>query len=368
MNGPTFEAELIRDSARRLFASDYGLGFIRQHNDEPEKHGRKLLSLIREMGWQALTVPEELGGVGYGFNELCALLQEHGFAAMPPLFFSNHVAPVLCIAALPDSERKSGLLRNIAAGACIPCVAADSATQHTFVNGNPVTAVASDDGFTLSGSVGNLVSAGFATHLFVPAKCQKHTIFLTIDAGDASLELTPRYDKTFGNTHELTFMQTHVPRDSVICEDAGDALGNAYRLCAVAKSAELIGGAERAMQFAVEHISTRKQFGKLLAEFQAVQHQAADMFKSIEVAKLFLREAVELIDGGQASEMSAHNCKAWANEANFLATKTSHQLMGGTGYMVETDLHLLTLHGLRNEYEFGSTEHHREMIATLLGL
>lgn len=368
MDHPSYEAELIRDSARRLFASDYDLGFIRRLNEEPEALGRKLLDLIREMGWQALIVPEENGGIGCGLEELCALLQEHGFAAMPPLFFANHVAPALCLSTLPQSEKRTGLMKSIAEGRCIPCMSANSATLQAFSGSNTVEAEAVDEGYALSGSVGNLIGAGFADTFLVPARVQDRTLFVSIDATDTSLKLTPHYDKSFGRTHELVLDHAIAGNQSVICEDAAHALSRAYLLCAIAKSAELIGGAERAMQFVVAHISTRKQFGKLLAEFQAVQHQAADMFKSIEVAKLFLREAVERVESGQPFEMAAHNCKAWSNEANFQAGKTSHQLMGGTGYMMETDLHLLTLHGLRNGYEFGSTDHHKDLIATLLGL
>jgi alkylation response protein AidB-like acyl-CoA dehydrogenase len=327
-----------------------------------------LLALIQEMGWHALIVPEENGGVGYGLAELCGLLQEHGFAAMPPLFFANHVAPVLCLSVLPECEKKTELMGGIAEGLCIPCMSANSSTVQAFSESNPVQAEAVDGGYALSGSVSNLVSAGFANTFFVPARIQDHTLFVAVDTADPSLKLTSHYDKSFGQTHELVLNHTFAGKQSVICEDAGYALSQAYLLCAIAKSAELIGGAERAMRFAVEHISSRKQFGKLLAEFQAVQHQAADMFKSIEVAKLFLREVVVLVDGEQPFEMAAHNCKAWSNEANFLASKTSHQLMGGTGYMMETDLHLLTLHGLRNGYEFGSTDHHKNLIAGLLGL
>ncbi len=368
MQSPSYEAELIRDGAKRLFASGYDLGFVRSLSQEPEKQGRKLLTLIQEMGWQALIVPEENGGVGYGFNELCGLLQEHGFAAMPPLFFANYVVPVLCLNALPGGGRKAELLTSIAGGQRIPCVSANSATVQTFSSANPIQAEASDEGFVLSGTVTNVVGAGFATLFLVPAIVEDRAVFMAIDAGDSSLMLTPHYDKSFGQTHALAFEHARVGKSAVISEDAGTALAQAWRMCAIAKSAELIGGAERAMQFAVAHISTRKQFGKLLAEFQAVQHQAADMYKSIEVAKLFLREAVELIDAGQPFEMAAHSCKAWSNRANFQATKTSHQLMGGTGYMMETDLHLLTLQGLRNGYEFGSTEHHEDWVATLLGL
>jgi len=368
VNSPAYETELIRDSARRLFASDYDLGFIRQFTEEPQKHGQKIFTLIQEMGWQALIVPETLGGVGYGLNELCVLLQEHGFAAMPPLFFADFVAPLLCLGALPEGAQKSELMTRIADGECIPCVAAQSTTLEEFSNPAFVRADAADGGYTISGSVNFLVGAGFATTFLVPVINGERTLFMVVDAADPSLELIPHCDKSFGQTHRLTFNGSLSGEHQVICEDAREALAQAYRMCAIAKSAELIGGSERAMQFAVEHISTRKQFGKFLAEFQAVQHQAADMFKSIEVAKLFLREAIELIDSDQPFAMAAHSCKAWANRACLQAAKTSHQLMGGTGYMMETDLHLLTLQGLRNTYEFGSTDHHNEMIATLLGL
>jgi len=88
------------------------------------------------------------------------------------------------------------------------------------------------------------------------------------------------------------------------------------------------------------------------------------MYRALDVAELFLNGAIDQCGHGSPME-SASCCKAWTNDAACQASATSHQLMGGTGYMQETDLQLLTSLVLRGQYDFGSADYHREVMADL---
>ncbi len=364
----TSEAELIQDGARRLIASEYDLTFVRNLESDRDESLRRLLTTVKEMGWPSLIIGEDHDGMGLGFTELCGLLYEHGRGALPSLFFSNYVLPALCLNSAPECKRSSELLRDIAAGERVANVVADTTSLQSFANGSAISATAATDGYRLDGKVDFLTNAEYADVFLIPANAGNRCMLFAVNADDKTLDLGSRADRCFGHTNSLAFDGTFVEEDAVILLDVETTLASTFLLASVAKAAELTGGAERALQFAVEHITARTQFGKKLAEFQAVQHQAADAFKAISVAKLFLTAAAEEIDSRQPVPETVHSCKAFANRASFLATKTGHQLMGGTGYMMETDLHLLTLHGLRNMYEFGSEDDHKEQLAQLLQL
>lgn len=369
MSNDSYDTELITESAQKLFSREFGLEFIRRYQETGEAEKKSLIRQCLEMGWQGLIIDETAGGVGFGLEALCALLEELGKAAFPTLYFSHFVAPPLLLNKLGSTELRTSLLAAMAVGEQLPVVAADSSSMESFCGENGIRASKTNEGFELSGQVDFLCDLDSATVLLVPALTAEGSMVLHAIAPDLEgVEIAPRPDKSYGSTFTLDLNKVQVDSGCLLELNSRIPLQQTYRLCAVAKSAEMIGGAERAMKIALEYVMVRKQFGKLLAEFQAVQHQAADMYKVVDIARLFVKDALEQLDGGDEPDLLAHYCKSWANDACFEACSTSHQLMGGTGYMTETDLQLLSAQVLRNQYEFGSSDYHREIVGKSLGL
>lgn len=357
--------ELITASAAKLFEKEYGLGYIRDFRHSGQRNKAPLLRLCQEMGWHGLIVDEACGGVGLELDSLCALLQELGRAAFPTLYFSHFVAPLLTLEALPASPEKQQMLESVAQGESIPVMATNTSTADSFSGVTTYRVEGSASGDAMHGSASSVCDVDSATVLLVPVPCGDGQVkVLATDKNLAGIDITERMDHAYGRTFSITFSSVRAADATPLGVLPQSSLQDVYSRCAIAQSAVLIGNAQRAMAFALAHIVVRKQFGKLLAEFQAVQHQAADMYRAVDVAQLFLREAIEQRSGDGLLE-SASCCKAWTNDAAFQAGATSHQLMGGTGYMQETDLQLLTSMALRGQYEFGSSDYHREILATL---
>jgi 3-oxocholest-4-en-26-oyl-CoA dehydrogenase beta subunit len=357
--------ELITASAGKLFEREFDLAYMRAFRASDQRDKAPLLRLCRDMGWHGLIIDEVYGGFGFELDVLCGLLHELGRAGFPTLYFSHFVAPLLVLDALTASEGKRRMLESIARGGAIPVMSTNTSAAETFSGVAAYRLEGDAVGQTICGSADFVCDVDSATVLLCPAlRNDDQVVLFAVDKKQPGLDLSERVDHTYGRTFSIT-------HDRVAAADATylgvlnqSALQRAYYLCAIAQSAVLIGNAQRAMSFALAHIVVRKQFGKFLAEFQAVQHQAADMYRALDVAQLFLREALEHRQDDRLVE-SASCCKAWTNDAAFQASATSHQLMGGTGYMQETDLQLLTSLTLRGQYEFGSADYHREVIATL---
>ena len=356
--------ELITESARKLFDREFDLGFMRKYRAQPDTE--RLVRLCQEMGWHGLVIREAQGGFGYELDALCALLQELGRAAFPGLYFSHFVSPVLLLDALVDSPAANRAAEAIADCSVIPVVATGTSTVEAFAGVDSFRQDEGTDGARITGRAGSVCDADSANVLFVPALRQDGAIALhAIEKGRSGVSISEQVDDAYGRTFSVGCNDVAVGTDSLLGVLTQSSLRRVYGRCAIAQSATLIGNAQRALAFALEHIMVRKQFGKLLAEFQAVQHQAADMYRVVDVAQLFLAEAIERSGGDSLLEVASW-CKAWANDAACQASATSHQLMGGTGYMQETDLHLLTTLALRGQYEFGSADYHREIIADLV--
>ncbi len=357
--------ELITSSAARLFEKDFDLAYMRRFRAAGQRQSGPLLGLCREMGWHGLIIDESCGGFGFKLDALCALLQELGRAGFPTLYFSHFVAPLLALDALPESPEKQGMLEEIAGGDASPVMATNTSTAESFsgVGAYRVERVATGD--AISGRAHFVCDVDSATVLLVPVlRSADEVALFAVGRDRLGIELVEHLDHTYGRTFSINLDHVRIAETTLLGVLPRASWRDVYCRCAIAQAAALIGNAQRAMEFALAHIVVRKQFGKFLAEFQAVQHQAADMYRALDVAQLFLREACDQLDGEGLREI-ASCCKAWTNDAAFQTGATSHQLMGGTGYMQETDLQLLTSMALRGQYEFGSSDYHREVIASL---
>lgn len=357
-------SDLIIESARRYFERDYDLGFMRRWRASAEPDRAGLVRLCQETGWHALIVDEADGGFGYPLETLCALSEELGRAAFPSLYLSHFAVPALLVGALDDTPGRRAFLSAVARGELVPGLANPSSTMETF---SGVPAFASGEvgqGYVVNGSTDFVCDLDSANLLLLPARGQDGSICVfAVPKARPGVVLVPRADQMLGTTHSVTCRDVSLEPDALLGRLAPEGMRRVYASCAVVQSARILGAAKRAMAFAISHVMMRKQFGKLLAEFQAVQHQAAEMYEAADVAGLLLREAIDRCAQGDGLA-SASVCKAWVNDAGFRICATSHQLMGGTGYMQETDLHLLTDLVLRAQYEFGSADYHRELIAS----
>lgn len=357
--------ELITASAGKLFEKDFDLGFMRRYRAAETPDKDRLLRLCQEMGWHGLVIGEEQGGFGFQLDALCALLKELGRAAFPRLYFSHFVAPVLVLDGLVESPAVKRALEAIADCRLIPVMATDSSTAETFSGVGSFRLEENAHGASISGQAQFICDVDSANVLFVPAPRDDGLISLhAIEKDRSGVRIGEQVDHVYGKTFSVSCTNVQAGVDSQLGVLPRSAFRDVYSRCAIAQSAVLIGNAQRAMAFALEHVMVRKQFGKLLAEFQAVQHQAADMYRAVDVAQLFLDEAMDQCRGDSLLEL-ASCCKAWTNDAACQASATSHQLMGGTGYMQETDLQLLTSLVLRGQYDFGSADYHREVVADL---
>jgi alkylation response protein AidB-like acyl-CoA dehydrogenase len=328
----TDDQRLIQRTARDFLASSYPPAEVRRlAYDSPRGFSDDGWARICELGWPALLIAEEHGGLGLGVVELAVVQEELGAALAPSPFLSTVVAAALIADAGSDDQR-ARWLPALAAGEARGAVA-------TLRDDGAWTAVPDADGADVV-----VVREGEGWALAQEASAD------ALDALDSTRRLWRV--QAAGGLEAL-------PGDGA---RAGD-------IAAVAVAAESVGVARRAMDMAVQYAKEREQFGRPIGAYLAVSHACAQMLLEVEGARSTSLYAAWALDHEpESGPLAASMAKAYASDAGWRVPAASMQLHGGIGFTWEHDLHLWLKRGKANAYLWGDAREHRARVAKRIGL
>jgi len=346
--------EFLRDSARKFFAGECPISEVRRLMETDTAFDVTLWAKLVEQGYAGIIFPEELGGVGLGIVELVLLMEETGRALLPGPFFSTVVMAGSLLDALANKDQKKKYLAPICQGDARATVAFferdgtwDFADVHlTAINGK------------LSGEKLFVPDAAVADWIIVVAR---NGVFL-VDSKAAGIRVEPMYGM------DLTRKLYSVRLDDVPGEKLGEtaALPRPRGIATVALAAEMVGGMQRTLDITVEYAKTRKQFGKPIGTFQAVQHQCADMYLETESARSAVYYAAWALQHHAPDAAAAVSiAKLYASDSSRTVGNRGIQVHGGMGFTWENDLHLYYRRAKASETAFGDATFHRERLARL---
>ena len=347
--------KLLRDNARKFFATECPMAEVRRLMETETAFDAVLWAKLAEQGYNGCIFSEEYGGVGLGKGELILLMEEAGRALLPGPFFSTVAlaGPVIDAVASPDQKKK--YLGAICAGEARSTVAIfeDAAAwdparfQVTVVNGK------------LSGEKRFVTDAAAADWIVVAAS---NGVFL-VDPKASGVEISPMSGMDL--TRKLyTMHMNHTP-----AEKLGDVAGlaGALDIATAALAGEMAGGMQRTLEMTVEYAKTRKQFGKPIGSFQAVQHQCADMYLETESSRSAAYYAAwALEEKAPDAAVAVSIAKMYASDASRTVGNRGIQVQGGMGFTWENDVHLYYRRAKASETAFGDATFHRERIARLV--
>jgi alkylation response protein AidB-like acyl-CoA dehydrogenase len=337
----------LRDGARELLDGLAPPTRVRSVVDAGGGIDDGLWKAMVEQGWTALEVPEDSGGLGLGAVEVAVLLEEVGRHVAPAPFLST----LLAWGALARGGRADWADR-LASGEAIGCIAwSRPGRGGVAAVGDRLTGRSDPVPFAPSADVAVVVAeSDDGAALFV----------VELDARER-----PRREPAMDMTRELGWLRfDDTPAERV----GGDVDVNALldRGAAFA-SVEMLGGASRAMDMAVEYARDRVQFGRPIGSFQAVKHRCADMLVDVEGMRSTAYWAAWCI-GAQHEDASvaASTAKVWCSDASKRVMASSLQVHGGIGFTWEHDLHLFLKRAQLDQVSFGDAGFHRQRIADLL--
>jgi alkylation response protein AidB-like acyl-CoA dehydrogenase len=353
--GLTESQEFLKDSARKFFAGECPSTEVRRLMETDTAYDAALWSKLTDQGYTGIIFPEEYGGVGLGKVELMLLMEEAGRALLPGPFFSTVVLAGSVLEAVSTPANKKKYLAPICQGEARATVAILEASA----SWNPRSVQLSAANGKLTGDKLFVPDAAIADFLVVVAR---NGVFVA-DSKARGVKITPM------SAMDLTRKLYAVEFSNTPVEEIGAAkdLPRAFDVATAALAAELVGGMQRTLEITVEYAKTRKQFGKPIGMFQAVQHQCADMYLETESARSAVYYAGWALEENSPDAANAVSiAKMYASDAGRTVGNRGIQIHGGMGFTWENDLHLYYRRAKASETAFGDATFHRERIASMV--
>ena len=355
------DQEDIREVARRYLGSEYDSDSVREIIATEEGFDERRWREVSELGWPAIALPEEHGGMGFSSIERCLLLEEMGRFLLPSPFLSSAVLAADVVAFAAGADARASLLPAIGEGTARATLAGP---RWLRLQADPGAVRAAADG-ALSGDAGLTLDAQTADTLIVIADVDGETGLFVVDpdAAGVTREPAPTVDPT-RRLARVTFDSTAAERI-----DDGDgtaaALEHAVDRATVALAAEMAGTAQRCVEMTVDYARDREQFGAPIGSFQAVKHRCADMSVEADAAREAVYFAADVIESGDLDNLpvAASTAKIAASEALVAVSAATIQLHGGIGYTWEHDAHLFYKRALLSARMLGTAAEHRDRLA-----
>ena len=369
----TDDQKMLQETAAGFLADEGGPAKQLRHWRDTgctDGYGTELWKKFAELGLTGICIPEDQGGLGLGSVEAALVLEEIGRNLTPSPFLTTAVAGARAIEGTAHAER---LYPGILAGESVLALAVDESRGHSPEK-TGLSAERRGNGFVLNGAKQFVVHGNSADVILTVARTSGSpgdrdglTLF-AVPKGAAEVDSVTLADGS--KAARIKFDNVELDADAVVSEvDNGwTPLARALNAGRAGAAAELVGVAAGASTMTVDYLKQRKQFGKLIGEFQALQHRAAHLYGEIEIARAAALKAAELIDSGDdRAELAVAVAKAKAADVASLAVREGVQMHGGIGMTDEHDIGLYLKREVVLSELFGDVYYHRNKVAELSG-
>jgi alkylation response protein AidB-like acyl-CoA dehydrogenase len=369
------EQEMLRRSTREFLAKECSSKVVRKLMESADAHDPALWKKMAGLGWTALGIPEEYGGVGT-FLDLVVVLEEGGRSLLPGPFFATMGLAVPALIEAGTEAQKKEALTAIAEGNARATLAFTEPPGRWDAGGVTLTAKPIGGGWRLDGVKLFVPDAAGADYTVVAARTRgegEEGISLFLVKGKPkgmtvtelqTLDMTRRWN-------EVRFEGVVLGADALMGaqDKAWPALKRALEWATAALCAEMIGGAQKVLEESTEYAKTRHQFGKPIGIYQAVSHKLADMLVLSESGRSATYYAAWAVEADAADRSLASSmAKAYVSDAYRKVAGDGIQVHGGIGFTWEHDMHLYFKRAKASEVTLGDATYHRELVAQALDL
>ena len=369
------EQEMLRRSAREFLAKECGPKVVRKLMESADGYDEALWKKIAGLGWTALGIPEQYGGVGT-FLDLVVVLEEAGRALLPGPFFSTMSLAVPALIEAGTEAQKKKVLGAIADGSARATLALTEPSGRWDASGIELAARHKSGGWELNGVKTFVPDAGVADFIVVAARTRGEgeegvTLFL-VEHQAKGVEVKPL--ETLDQTrrwYEVRLEGVELGGDAVMGapDKVWPPLKRALEWATAALCAEMVGGVQKVLETSTEYAKTRHQFGKPIGIYQAVSHKLADMLVLSESGRSATYYAAWAVDADAPDRALASSmAKAYVSDAYRKVAGDGIQVHGGIGFTWEHDMHLYFKRAKSSEVTLGDATYHRELVAQALDL
>lgn len=369
------QQQMLKKTARDFLVSECPKSLVRQMEVDESGYSIDLWRKMAALGWLGLAIPKKYGGEGGSFLDLAVLLEETGKACLPGPFFSTVVLGVATVLEAGDEGQKKDILPKVAQGDMVLTLALAEQVAQYDPGSISVGAIAEGNGYVVNGTKLFVPDAHVADYMICVAKTkdssrgQGISLFL-VDGRSQSIICTPLQAIAGDKQYEVAFNQVKVPSNSLLgrLHKGWPYVEKVLQVAAVAKCAEMIGGAKQVLEMTISYAKERVQFERHIGSFQAIQHHCANMVVGLDGARLITYQAAWMLSQGLSCTREVSMAKAWVSDVYRRITALGHQVHAGVGFIVDHDMPLYFRRAKGAEVAFGDAVFHREVVAQELGL
>lgn len=373
----TVEQEMIKKTIRDFADEVVAPGAIER--DRTKQFPLEIFKQLAEMGIMGLPFPEEYGGGGADTISFAIVVEELSrVCASTGITYSAHIslggAPLYLFG---TEKQKQTYLTPICTGESLGAFGLTEPNAGSDAGGTKTTAIEENGEFVINGNKCFITNASFAKHLALTAVTgerngKKEISAIIVPTNSPGFSVLDRYEKmglNASNTTELVLEDVRVPVENLLGKR-----GEGFKQFLITLDggrigigAMAVGIAQGAFDKALAYSKERKQFGKSISSFQAIQFKLADMALKIELARNMVYKAAWLKDQGRPFSKEAAMCKLYASEICMEVTSQAVQIHGGYGYIKEFQVERMMRDAKLLEIGEGTSEVQRMVISRIIG-
>ncbi|MCB1742467.1 MAG: acyl-CoA dehydrogenase family protein [Gammaproteobacteria bacterium] len=366
------EQSLLQQSVARFLERGYSFDARRKLVQSELGFSKDNWAQFAELGWLAVSLPEDVGGLGGGPLENMVVCEGFGRSLVLEPFISTAVLAARAVALADNAELRGEMLERIAGGQLLVSLAFAEAGSRYDLHHVETRASAAGNGYALSGGKIAVLDAPSADKLIVAARLsggvrdEAGVGLFVVDrnASGLSLEHYPMMDGSRGANLALN----DTPAVMLVGAERGlEVLESAVQWAIAARSAQAVGSMDASYGQTLEYVKTREQFGQPIGRFQVIQHRMVDMYMRVTEAQTMVQRVARHLDEEDAAarRIAVSGAKAFIGRRARAVGQEIVQLHGGVGMTEELAIghyfRALTLYCSL----FGSTEYHLNRYAAM---
>ena len=368
------EQNMLRDAAKDFCTNNTPITQLRKLRDEKSESGYDSGSWQQmvDLGWTGITIPEEFGGLGFGYLGMGVVMEECGRTLTASPLFSTAILGASTILHGATEEQKNELLPQVAAGELLLCLALEESAHHNPY-GSETSAVKTDAGIQLTGKKTFVFDGHVSNKIIVVARSSGKAgdreglslVLVNSDAEGVKITRTVMADSRNASNIEFTGAVGVCLGEE---GNAADALDKVLDTGRILLAAEMLGGVQECFERTIEYLKVREQFGVPIGSFQGLKHRAAQMFCEVELSKSVVLEALSALDdeSDEIAEM-ASLVKSRLNDTYNLISSEGVQMHGGIGMTDEYEIGFFMKRSRVCEHALGNSAFHRDRYGTIQG-
>jgi alkylation response protein AidB-like acyl-CoA dehydrogenase len=373
----TSEQEMIKRTVRQFAEEEVAPGAVER--DRTKRFPVEIFKKLADMGMMGLPFPEQYGGGGADTISFAIVVEELSrVCGSTGITYSAHIslggAPLNLFG---TEEQKQKYLTPICTGESFGAFGLTEPNAGSDAGGTQTAAREVNGEYVINGNKCFITNASFAKHVALTAITseqdgKKEISAIIVPTDISGFSVIDNYEKmglNSSNTTELVLEDVRVPVENLLGKR-----GEGFKQFLVTLDggrigigAMAVGIAQGAYEKALAYAKERKQFGKSISSFQAIQFKLADMALKIELARNMVYKAAWLKDKGRVFSKEAAMCKLYASEICMEVTSQAVQIHGGYGYMREYQVERMMRDAKLLEIGEGTSEVQRMVISRLIG-